>query len=135
LKKMWSRLAASLEGLSAEAVALILALGLVLGMFPIYGCPTILCALASLLLGVNFPALQVVNQLVTPLQLALLVPFARLGARIMNSPGSAPPFAWSLGPLALHAVAGWLCICLPLGILLYFALGRVLPRFRMRAAL
>jgi|HubBroStandDraft_4_1064222.scaffolds.fasta_scaffold802580_1 uncharacterized protein (DUF2062 family) len=126
------RLVTSLEGLSADGIALILAIGLVLGTFPIYGLPTILCALAGLVLGLNLPALQLVNQLVTPLQLILLVPFARVGARIMNSPGSATPLAWGLGAAALHAVTGWLCLCLPLGILVYFALGNILRRFSAR---
>ncbi|HEY1759850.1 MAG TPA: DUF2062 domain-containing protein [Bryobacteraceae bacterium] len=135
MKRARARLAGSLEGLSPKTVALVLALGLVLGMFPIYGCPTILCALASLVLGINLPALQLVNQLVTPLQLAMLVPFARLGAHIMRSPGLAAPFEGGLGAVAIHAVAGWLCISLPLGILLYLALGRVLPRLRLKEAL
>ena len=71
------RLAPSIRDLSAENIALILAVGLVLGTFPVYGCPTLLCVLASLVLRVNFPALQVVNQLTLPLQIAMLVPLAR----------------------------------------------------------
>ena len=47
LKAWVSRLAASLEGLSAEQVALLLSVGLVLGVFPIMGCPTLLCLLAA----------------------------------------------------------------------------------------
>ena len=68
------RLVPSFRDLSAENIALILAVGLVLGTFPVYGCATFLCVLASLVLRVNFPALQVVNQLCFPLQLALLMP-------------------------------------------------------------
>ena len=132
MKAAWLRLATSLEGLSPDTVALILTIGLVLGLFPIYGCATILCALAGLVLGLNLPALQLVNQLVTPLQLVLLVPFARLGAHLLNSPGSATPLARGLGPVALHAVAGWLCVCLPLGLLVYFVLGHILRRLRGR---
>lgn len=126
LKAASLRLATSLEGLSADTVALILTIGLVLGLFPVYGCATILCALAGLVLRLNLPALQLVNQLVTPLQLVLLVPFARLGARLLNSPGSATQLARGLGLGAVHAVAGWLCVCLPLGIVVYFALGHIL---------
>jgi uncharacterized protein (DUF2062 family) len=134
LSRISRRLAASLAGSSAETIARILAVGLVLGTFPIYGCPTILCVLASLILGINLPALQLVNQLATPLQLAMLVPFVRLGARILYSPSlystrPAASFAWGLGASALQAVAGWLCVCLPLGVLLYFTLTCVLDRF------
>lgn len=84
-RRILTALAASLGGLSAEEAALILAVGLVLGMFPIYSIPTLLCALASFTLRLNFAAVQLVNQLATPLQLAILAPFARLGARIVNS--------------------------------------------------
>jgi uncharacterized protein (DUF2062 family) len=60
------RIAPSTRDLSAENIALLLAVGLVVGIFPIWGCPTILCVLASLVLRVNFPALQIVNQLSWP---------------------------------------------------------------------
>jgi hypothetical protein len=119
-RRILTRLAASLDGLSAENAALILTVGLVLGMFPIYGIPTLLCALASFILRLNFAGVQLVNQLATPLQLAMLVPFARLGARIVNS-GPTTSLAGGLTASAVHAVAGWLCICLPLGVVLYFA--------------
>ena len=122
IKAIRARLAVSFEGLSAESAALALAVGVVLGTFPIYGCPTILCALASLLFGVNLPAVQLVNQLVTPLWWALLVPFVRLGARIV------PVEHWLLAP-ALQAVAGWACVSGPLGVLVYFALLGMLRRF------
>lgn len=118
---------ASLSGLTAESAALILVVGLTLGVFPIYGCPTLLCALASLTLGLNFPAVQLVNQLATPLQLAMLVPFARLGARLVGSPHAANWLA-GLGLSALQAIAGWLSICVPAGVLLYFVLAWILRR-------
>jgi len=115
------RLVTALDGLSPDAVALILAVGFVLGTFPVYGCPTLFCLLAAVALRLNLPALQVVNQLTSPLQIALLVPFARLGARIVPSPAAAPA-AWKLGAAALQAVIGWFAVCVPLGILLYASL-------------
>ncbi len=127
MKRLIKTLAASLSGLSAESAALILALGLTLGMFPIYGLPTLLCALASLILGVNFPAVQLVNQLATPLQLAMLVPFVRLGARLVGSP-HAGNFFTGLGASALQGIAGWFSAGVPLGVILYFALLWILRR-------
>jgi uncharacterized protein (DUF2062 family) len=123
-----ARLAGSVQSLSPESAALVLAVGVTLGLFPIYGCSTILCAAASVILGLNVPAVQLVNQLATPLQLAMLWPLARLGARILNAPGG-PAFAGSLGISVLQAVAGWVSLCVPLGILLYFTLAYVLRRF------
>ena len=125
------RLRASLEGLSAESIALIVTAGLVLGTFPVYGCPTVLCVVAAWALRVNFPALQLVNQLSSPLQIALLVPLARLGSHVFGAPAtSATPVAGILALAVLHAVAGWFCACVPLGFLLYFLLLGALRRRR-----
>jgi hypothetical protein len=123
VKAISSRIASSMRDLSPEDVALLLAAGLVLGIFPVCGIPTILCILASLVARVNFPALQIVNQLSWPLQIAMLVPLGRLGSRIMApSNGIATTIAGRLGMAVVHAVAGWFCICIPLGLLLYFSL-------------
>jgi len=123
------RLAASLQGLPVDSIAIILAVGLVLGTFPVYGCPTVLCLLAALVLRLNAAALQLVNQLSSPLQLALLIPFARLGERVLRSPATASGGIVSrFLELTVRAIAGWLCISVPLGILLYLVLVYALPR-------
>jgi len=129
VKAIYSRIATAMRELSPEDVALLLAVGLVLGIFPMCGIPTILCILAGLVARVNFPALQIVNQLCWPLQIAMLVPFARLGSRIIApSNGFATTIAGRLGIAVLQAVAGWFCICIPLGLLLYFSVLCILRR-------
>jgi uncharacterized protein (DUF2062 family) len=123
------RLAASLQSTSGDSIAIILAVGLVLGTFPVYGCPTVFCLLAAIALRLNAPALQLVNQLSSPLQLALLIPFARLGERIIASPATASHSILSrFSEFTIHAIAGWLCISVPLGVLLYFAVSQTLRR-------
>jgi Uncharacterized protein conserved in bacteria (DUF2062) len=122
------RLTSAMRDLSSENVALVFAAGLVLGIFPMYGVPTILCILASLTMRVSFPALQIVNQLSWPLQIALLVPFARLGSRIFPANGFAATIAGRVGLAILQAVAGWVCVGIPLGLLLYFSLVYILRR-------
>jgi uncharacterized protein (DUF2062 family) len=117
-----------LGDLPAETVALMLALGLVLGTFPVFGFPTILCAVAALMLRLNVPALQVVNQLSSPLQIGLLAPLIRAGSHIVGAPAGSG-IANKLGTAALHAVVGWCCICIPLGIGLYLMLLYLLRRF------
>lgn len=123
------RLSAAAQGLPAETVALLFTLGLVLGTFPVFGFPTILCALAALAFRLNLPALQLVNQLASPLQIALLAPLARVGSHLVGAPASSA-IAFKLGAVALDAAAGWCAICLPLGIALYFTLLHVLRRCR-----
>ncbi|PWT97605.1 MAG: hypothetical protein C5B51_31055 [Terriglobia bacterium] len=118
-----SRFWASVDNLSPETVALILAIGLVVGVFPVFGIPTLLCTLAAVTLRLNLPALQLINQLSSPLQLALLIPLARAGAHVMGGPGS-----WSVAAAARAAVVGWFCLCVPLGVGLYFILVFTLRR-------
>ena len=106
-------------------------MGLVLGIFPVYGCPTVLCVLAALVFRLNAPALHLVNQLSSPLQLTLLIPFARLGERILGSRGMVSGGILSrFSEFTLQAIAGWLCIAGPLGILLYVVLSSALRRRR-----
>jgi Uncharacterized protein conserved in bacteria (DUF2062) len=118
------------RGCSCEKLALILAVGLVLGTFPIFGFPTLLCAVAALALRVDPVALQLVNQLSSPLQLALLVPLARVGWRLPVAPGA--PELWRWSAIALQAVTGWFEVCVPLGLVLYVALLCVFRRNRRR---
>jgi uncharacterized protein (DUF2062 family) len=136
----------ALRGVSPEAIALSIALGFALGLFPVPGGPTLLCALAALVLRLNGPAVQAVNYLVYPLQLALFAPFMRLGGRLFQAPAGHLPAivhggAWRAVPdvlaAAAHAIAGWLCIGAPAGLLVYLLLayclrrpGRAWPRLK-----
>ena len=119
----------SLKGVAPQTMALSVTLALLLGVFPVYGCPTLLCAAAALMLRLNLPAMQLVNLLTSPLQLALLVPFGRLGGRLVHVPAAAAAHAgaWhiasGLGAALIHAVAGWCMVAAPLGILLCLTLG------------
>ncbi len=72
------------QGLSPDRVALTLAIGIALAAFPIIGMTTFLCTVFALALKLNMPLIQAVNYLGAPLQLACLVPFVRLGARIFG---------------------------------------------------
>lgn len=67
------------QGITPEKIALSLALGIVLGIFPVIGVTTLLCIAAAFLFKLNLPAIQLVNYLVYPLQLVLLLPFYRAG--------------------------------------------------------
>lgn len=73
------------QGVTPEKISLSLALGIVLGIFPVLGSTTLLCSLAALLLKLNLPAIHTVNFIVYPLQLAFLLPFYRAGEWIFNA--------------------------------------------------
>jgi hypothetical protein len=126
-----ARFVTATSELPSEKVALILAVGLVLGVFPLMGCPTLLLLLAAAVLRINPLPLQLLNHISSPLQFALLVPLARAGALICGGSASTAQSAGSrLGAAALHAVTGWACVCIPLGIALYFAVLLFLRRRR-----
>ena len=74
------------QGITPEKIALSLAIGICVGVFPIIGTTTALCALAAIVFRLNLPAIQLVNYLVYPLQLALIVPFIRLGEAVFRAP-------------------------------------------------
>jgi uncharacterized protein (DUF2062 family) len=74
------------QGVTPEKIALSLTLGVALGVFPVLGSTTALCALAAVILRLNLPAIQIVNYFVYPLQIALLIPFFRLGERLFRAP-------------------------------------------------
>jgi uncharacterized protein (DUF2062 family) len=129
-------------GITPEKIALSLAFGLVLGTFPVLGSTTILCTLAVFLFGLNFPAIQIVNYFVYPVQLALLVPLLRAGrilfraaplpfkladilAMIRVSPGSAIRVLWIA---TLHAIVAWLIVALPMILLFNAALRPAVRR-------
>jgi len=52
------------QGITPEKIALSVALGAVLGIFPVLGSTTLLCAAAAFILRLNMPPIQVVNFLI-----------------------------------------------------------------------
>jgi uncharacterized protein (DUF2062 family) len=124
------------QGITPERIALSLACGIVLGIFPALGWTTLLCFAAAFAFRLNLPAIQLVNYFVYPLQLALLLPFIRAGEVVFG----ARRMALSLAQIAamihadmlnairvlwvatLHAVVVWAVIAGPTILLLYAAL-------------
>jgi uncharacterized protein (DUF2062 family) len=136
------------QGVTPERLALALALGLVLGAFPVLGATTALCAVAGVALRLNQPAIQIANYAAYPVQLALFVPFFHAGAWLFR----APPLAFTvaevrdalardaLGTIAayaganLRAVVAW-AIAAPFAALaLRLVLRPLLARLRLPAS-
>jgi uncharacterized protein (DUF2062 family) len=129
------------QGVTPERLSLSIALGAVLGVLPVIGCNTALCALVALIWGLNVPAIQMMNYFVYPLQIALLLPFFRLGEKLFRAPHlqiSVPKTyelartnLWSVVKLlwttTWHALVVWLLIAPFVVGLIYILL---LPAFR-----
>lgn len=95
------------QGVTPEKIALSVALGAALGMIPVLGWSTTLCAVAAIVLRLNLPAIQLVNYFVYPAQIALLVPFFRWGERLFR----APHFPISVPQIyALFHASAWFAI-------------------------
>lgn len=130
------------QGITPEKIALSLAFGIVLGIFPVLGSTTILCAAAALIFRLNLPAIQLVNYLIYPLQLFFLLPFIRLGEILFRSAplqlsltqmlallrADLPHAVATLWLAEMHAVSAWLLIGPPTIVLFYFLLSRALLR-------
>ena len=128
------------QGITPEKIALSLSIGICLGVFPLLGSTTILCTLAAILFRLNLPAIQLVNYFVYPLQLALLIPFIRLGEALLGAPHvplsltilfeSFKRSAWAAAKTYWicdwHALIAW-CLVGPFAIwILYLVLAPVL---------
>jgi hypothetical protein len=92
--------------------------------------------MAAIVFRINLPALQLINQVTSPLQFALLIPLGRAGARILGAgahPASGLRAATLIADLvgaARNAVTGWFCLCVPLGLVFYLLLLFVLRQRR-----
>jgi uncharacterized protein (DUF2062 family) len=136
------------QGVTPEKIALSVALGAALGVFPVLGSTTALCALAALLLRLNLPAIQLVNYFVYPLQIALLIPFFWLGEKLFAAahiPLSVPQIYGmiradtghaivALWTITWHAIVAW-CFLAPIFVaLVYGSLAPLLRRVWRRSA-
>jgi uncharacterized protein (DUF2062 family) len=133
------------QGISPEKIALTIALGLVLGTFPILGSTMILCGMAAISFRLNQPVIQLVNYFAYPLQLALLIPFYRAGETLFGKahiPLSIPllfqrfradfgQFLRDFGMIAVQGIVVWALIA-PLAAALIFYVTR--PPLRLLAA-
>jgi uncharacterized protein (DUF2062 family) len=132
------------QGVTADKIALTLAIGLILGLFPIFGTTSALCVLAALWLKLNQPIIQLVNWFAAPLQLPGIYLFVRIGERLTRSPpvqfsltglvqqfhASPLQFLQQFGMTGLRAVLAWLLIAPLIAAAVYVAL---LPPLRRLA--
>lgn len=137
------------QGVTPEKIAMGMALGITLGVAPMIGSTTVLCAIAAFVLRLNPAAIQIVNYMMSPFQLALLIPFIRAGERVFGEARSSVTLDsirqlvqtdWlraivTLWTATVHAMAVWACLVALLVVPLYWLLLRPLRRLaRMRTA-
>jgi uncharacterized protein (DUF2062 family) len=137
------------QGVTPQKIAMSVAIGSALALFPILGTTTTLCLLAGIALRLNQPIIQGVNALCTFIYFPLLIAFVRLGDVLAGSAPSSlniplmistftrhpKEFFRQFGVTALHAMLGWAVVAplwIPLVYLLVLAPLRATAR-RIRA--
>jgi uncharacterized protein (DUF2062 family) len=143
-ERVWGLILAQLsQGVTPQKIALTVALGLSLGIFPILGATTTLCGIVGICLKLNQPIIQMVNWLVYPVQLSLILVFIRIGEWIMRAPHisfSVPEliqkfhespgrFFQQFGMTGVHGIVAWLIIAPFLTLAAYAGLLLLLKKF------
>lgn len=120
------------SGLTPRKLLMTLCIGGALGLMPLVWGTTLLCIAVAYVFRLNQVVLQSVNYLLYPLQLALIIPYCRLGARLFpwgpsfpaeiltyvlhgHGAGTINLFAWA----TLKAIGAWLLTAPPLAFVLY----------------
>lgn len=137
------------QGLSPDRLALTLAVGGACSLFPILGFTTLLNLGAGLWLRLNHPLLQILNQLLGPLQLVMILGYVRLGEWLWQATGdrftiaemlrtfrdaSLGGFLQRFGWAGIHAFTAW-ALTSPLLVAAIYGLARpALQRLASQAA-
>lgn len=112
------------QGMSPDKLAWTIALGIVVGVFPIMGTTSLLCFAVAWALKLNQPVMHAFSTLVYPLHIGLILVFIRMGERIHGAPliafsipellkrfeASPRQFASDFGWAAWHGVSAWLVV-------------------------
>jgi uncharacterized protein (DUF2062 family) len=127
------------QGISVQKLSLTIVIGVFIGIIPILGTTTILCALAAVIFRLNHAVIQLVNYAVYPLQLIFIIPFIKSGEQlfhlktlplsldklIMLFAETPLQFFYILGLDLLAGTAVWLFFSIPSGFVLFFILRKI----------
>lgn len=139
------------QGITPEKITLTIAVGGAFALFPIFGTTTLLCFLVAIVLRLNQPIIQLLNQALWPVHLLVIPWYLRLGEVIFGIPhqkffiremhrllswdrslgvgdnfvrfgGNLIEFFQKFGPTAFHAIIAWALLA-PLFVLVcYYSL-------------
>ena len=86
-RKFWGPLLGQLkQGTSPEKLAWSAAVGFTVSTCPLYGITTPLCALVGVVFSLNHVVLQLANYLATPIQIAAIPIFVKVGESVFGLP-------------------------------------------------
>jgi uncharacterized protein (DUF2062 family) len=133
-------------GATPRTLAWSIAAGLLIGINPVIGTTTILCLAATFSFRLNLVATQIANHAMFPAELALVIPFIKLGSRVFRT--AAMPLSPHLffkavrtAPLTLarqlwswewHAFVVWAAVSVVAAPLITLALTPLLRKLQSR---
>jgi uncharacterized protein (DUF2062 family) len=134
-----------LQGTSPKLIALGIAGACVIGLFPVLGSTTILCAIFAFTFRLNLPLVQLINFSVYPLQLVLLIPLMKLGEILFHFEKLKYGFndiitlvrkdalhaIVVLWDITIQAIGAWLIVAPIISIILYYTLFILLKKIRL----
>jgi len=132
------------QGTSSRELSLTIVLGVILGIIPMFGFITAVCAALAAWLRLNIALAVAVFYAVMPLQLILFIPFIRLGEwifgterlmlapdKVISSLQTAPlDFMLQIWHSVLAGLGAWAVVSLLLGISLYYLSFSLISRYR-----
>jgi uncharacterized protein (DUF2062 family) len=122
------------QGLTPEKIALTIAIGSSIAMFPLLGTTTLICLIVGVFMKLNQPIIQAVNYACTPIHIPFIyysfkwgeklfgVAHSRLEMKVMRRLLMEDPiqFVQNYGPTALHAVVVWAILVPFWGLAVYY---------------
>ncbi|MCL6258246.1 DUF2062 domain-containing protein [Aquiflexum sp. TKW24L] len=132
------------QGLAPKELAFSISVAILIGIFPIYGSTTVLLAFLALRLKLNLPIMIAISYILTPVQIFLIIPFARVGEFLFGyesigmdleslqrafSEGIVTALSQYSGRLVL-AVGGWAIVSIPLSVVIYIILFQIFRAMR-----
>ena len=122
------------QGLTPEKIALTIAVGSSIAMFPLLGTTTLMCLLVGVFMKLNQPIIQAVNYACTPIHIPFIyysfkwgeklfgVAHSRLEMKVMRRLFAEDPiqFARDYGQAAFHAVVVWAILVPFWGVAIYY---------------
>ncbi|MDE3083926.1 MAG: DUF2062 domain-containing protein [Verrucomicrobiota bacterium] len=139
------------QGITPEKIALTIAVGGACGLFPILGMTTLLCFVVAIILRLNQPIIQLLNQALWPVHLLVIPWYLRLGEVLFGIPhqrlfiremhrllswdrsmglgdnvarffDNLIEFFQKFGPTAFHAIIAWVLLAPLFIVICYYSL-------------